>query len=240
MSAVYLLSALPFFAGGAAITIAISRLSANINAVYAADLLGAGAGCLLLMPALNILGAPGAIVAAAVDGIPCADCCSRVPECRSVGSSGTGVFAVILLGAARAGEFDVSTTKGHENHAVLFSKWNSFSRIGVYDQPYGAWSLSDRYTGPLPETRLMDIDSAAGDADPASSAATSKDGLVPAIRADGARLPAVRREPGTAEPRRLSPRWSSAPAAGAICCRRWSSAPRAWTASRSTRSSSTT
>ncbi len=44
----------------------------------------------------------------------------------------------------------------------MFSKWNSFSRIGVYDQPYGAWSLSDRYTGPLPETHLMDIDSAAG------------------------------------------------------------------------------
>ena len=68
--------------------------------------------------------------------------------------------------------FDVSITKGHEHHAVLFSKWNSFSRIGVYDQPYGDWSLSERYTGPLPDTRLMDIDSAAGDADPALSAAT--------------------------------------------------------------------
>ena len=68
MSAVYLLSALPFFAGGATISIAISRLSANINAVYAADLLGAGAGCLLLMPALNMLGAPGAIVASALLG----------------------------------------------------------------------------------------------------------------------------------------------------------------------------
>ncbi len=68
MSAVYVLAAVPFFAGGAAISLAISRLSANINAVYAADLLGAGVGCLLLMPALNILGAPGAIVAAAVLG----------------------------------------------------------------------------------------------------------------------------------------------------------------------------
>ncbi len=55
----------------------------------------------------------------------------------------------------------MSVTKGHEHHAVLFSKWNSFSRIGVYAQPYGAWSLSKRYTGPLPDTHLMDIDSAA-------------------------------------------------------------------------------
>ena len=161
MSAAYVLSAVPFFAGGATISIVITRLSASINAVYAADLLGAGAGCLLLMPALNILGAPGAIVAAAMLG-----------AVAGVGLGGPaipvrwlkpmfGVIAVVM-GTALTGGFDVSTTKGHENHPVLFSKWNSFSRIGVYDQPYGAWSLSDKYTGPLPETRLMDIDSAAG------------------------------------------------------------------------------
>jgi len=61
MTVIYLVSALPFFAGGAVISLAIARLSAQVNAVYAADLLGAGAGCLLLMPALNHLGAPGAI-----------------------------------------------------------------------------------------------------------------------------------------------------------------------------------
>ena len=161
MSAVYLLSAVPFFAGGATISIAITRLSANINAVYAADLLGAGVGCLLLMPALNILGAPGAIVAAAVlgafAGVMLGGPAVPVPWFRAM----FGVIAVVIASAV-AGGFDVSTTKGHENHPVLFSKWNSFSRIGVYDQPYGAWSLSDKYTGPLPETRLMDIDSAAG------------------------------------------------------------------------------
>ena len=161
MCALYLVSALPFFTGGAAITIAISRLTANINAVYAADLLGASAGCLLLMPALNLLGGPGAIVAAAVLGF-FAGLLLSGPGVPQRWLFWTGAFAGLVLGAARAGEFDVSTTKGHENHAVLFSKWNSFSRIGVYDQPYGAWSLSDKYTGPLPETRLMDIDSAAG------------------------------------------------------------------------------
>ena len=161
MSGVYLLSALPFFAGGATISLAISRLSANINAVYAADLLGAGAGCLLLMPALNILGAPGAIVASAVLGSFAAVLLGgpAVPRRWFVV---TGVFVLAVIGASFAGVLDVSTTKGHENHPVLFSKWNSFSRIGVYEQPYGAWSLSDKYTGPLPETRLMDIDSAAG------------------------------------------------------------------------------
>jgi spermidine synthase len=161
MSLMYVLSALPFFTGGAAISIAISRLTANVNAVYAVDLLGAGAGCLLLMPALNVLGAPGAIVTSALLGAGAAVCFAPIATRRRV-TVGTAGLVAVVLGAWVAGAFAVSTTKGHENHAVLFSKWNSFSRIGVYEQPYGAWSLSERYTGPLPQTRLMDIDSAAG------------------------------------------------------------------------------
>src|SRR5262249_14974164 len=50
---------------------------------------------------------------------------------------------------------------GHQSDRVLFSRWNSFSRIGVYDRPHGDWSLSSAYAGPLPDTRYMDIDSAA-------------------------------------------------------------------------------
>ena len=163
MAVTYVLSALPFFAGGAAVSIAIARLSAQIGAVYAADLLGAAASCLLLMPALNRLGAPGAILAAACFGAAAA-ALFHPPGRRApvVAQGGALALVVVIAGASPLRLFSVSTTKGHEQHAVLFSKWNSFSRIGVYDQPYGAWSLSDRYTGPLPDTRLMDIDSAAG------------------------------------------------------------------------------
>lgn len=161
MCALYLMSSLPFFTGGATITLAISRLTANINAVYAADLLGASAGCILLMPALNVLGAPGAIVGAAVLGA-FGGMCLAGPAVPQRWLQLLWAFIGFACVAGYLGAFDVSTTKGHENHAVLFSKWNSFSRIGVYNQPYGAWSLSGKYSGPLPDTRLMDIDSAAG------------------------------------------------------------------------------
>jgi hypothetical protein len=156
----YLTSALPFFAGGAAVSLAISRLSAHVNAVYAADLLGAGSGCLLLMPALNTLGAPGAIVASALLGVAAAACFAR-PSVRGRLAVQASAFVASVVVAALAGAFTVGNTKGHENHRVLFSKWNSFSRIGVYDQPFGGWALSDGYTGPVPDSRLMDIDSAA-------------------------------------------------------------------------------
>ena len=161
MCAMYLLSALPFFTGGTAISVAISRSAANVNGVYAADLLGAAAACLLLMPALNLIGAPGAIVASAVLGVAAAACfVDRARRPRFAAKA--AALAAVAAAGSLAGLFTVSTTKGHESHTVLFSKWNSFSRIGVYDVAQGgSWSVSDRYKGPFPDFRLMDIDSAA-------------------------------------------------------------------------------
>ena len=149
--------------------------------------------------------------------------------------------------------FDVVDTKGHQGDRVLFSKWNSFSRIGVYERTHGDWSLSPAYKGPLPDTRFMDIDSAAstpilGLAPDLSNAQYLRyeltalayhlkerdSGSDAGDSAIGDARPAAR----TASP--VSPRSSSAPAAGAISRRRSCSARRASTASRSTRSSPTT
>jgi len=162
MLAIYALAALPFFAGGSVLSLAISRLSARINLVYAADLGGAALGCLLLLPLLNHLGAPGVIFATAVFGAVAAVCFS--PDARRLRYAATAATIVLVAWAAHAAglvTFDVSDTKGHVGDRILFSKWNSFSRVAVYDRRHGDWSLSPRYKGPLPETRFMDIDSAA-------------------------------------------------------------------------------
>src|SRR5262245_38268259 len=65
MLTIYALAALPFFCGGLVITLAISRLTSRINAVYAADLIGAAGGCLVLIPLLDRLGAPGVVLTGA-------------------------------------------------------------------------------------------------------------------------------------------------------------------------------
>jgi spermidine synthase len=162
MLAIYALAALPFFAGGSVLSLAISRLSARINLVYAADLGGAALGCLLLLPLLDHLGAPGVIFATAVFGAAAAVCFSPGGRRVPYASAAAGIVVLALVAhAAGVVTFDVSNTKGHVGDRVLFSKWNSFSRIAVYDRAHGDWSLSPRYTGPLPETRFMDIDSAA-------------------------------------------------------------------------------
>jgi hypothetical protein len=162
MLTIYALAALPFFAGGLVVSLAISRLASRVNAVYAADLIGAAGGCLLLIPLLDRLGAPGVVLTAAALSIAAALLFAPAPYRRTLAAAGALVLAIPMAGqlTGRAG-FDVVDTKGHRGDRVLFTKWNSFSRIGVYERPHGDWSLSAAYTGALPDTRYMDIDSAA-------------------------------------------------------------------------------
>jgi hypothetical protein len=162
MLTIYALAALPFFAGGLVVTLAITRLPARINAIYAADLIGAAGGCLILIPLLDRLGAPGVVLAAAALSIAAAILFAPNVSRRRVAVAGLVILLLPIAGqlSGRAA-FDVVDTKGHQGDRVLFSKWNSFSRIGVYERTHGDWSLSWAYKGALPETRFMDIDSAA-------------------------------------------------------------------------------
>jgi hypothetical protein len=162
MLIIYALAALPFFTGGLVVTLAISRFSSRINTVYAADLTGAAAGCLVLIPLLDRLGAPGVVLTAAAMALIAA--VLFAPAVSRARFAGGGAIAIGLLLAGQfsgVAVFDVTDTKGHTNDRILFSKWNSFSRIGVYARTHGDWSLSYKYDGPLPDTRYMDIDSAA-------------------------------------------------------------------------------
>jgi len=162
MLAIYALAAVPFFTGGLVITLAIARLSPGINAVYAADLIGASAGCLALIPLLDRIGAPGVVLTAS--GLSCLSAVlfSRGDQrLRTAALAGTGLGLALIGQLTGLASFDVVDTKGHRGDRVLFSKWNSFSRIGVYERPHTDWSLSPAYRGALPDTLYMDIDSAA-------------------------------------------------------------------------------
>ena len=162
MLMIYVVAALPFFAGGAVIAVAFSRLTARINTLYSADLLGAAAGCLLLVPLLNLLGAPGVVLTSAALAAAAALCFSPPHWRRRVGDAVILLLVVPgTLQVAGMEPFGVEETKGHETDRVLFSKWNSFSRIGVYDRAHDDWSLSPKYVGPRVPSLIMDIDSSA-------------------------------------------------------------------------------
>ena len=162
MLAIYTLAALPFFAGGAVVSLAFARLSERVNVVYAADLLGAALGCLILIPLLNSLGAPGVVIVAAVLAAVAAVLFTPPASRRRMVLAAAIVCAApVTAQVAGLAPFEVVDTKGHQGDRVLFSKWNSFSRVAVYDRSHGDWSLSPRFTGSRAESLFMDIDSAA-------------------------------------------------------------------------------
>jgi hypothetical protein len=162
MLLLYALAALPFFAGGSVISIAIARGTRHVTAVYAADLVGASAGCLLLLPLLDRAGGPGAVVVAAAFGAVAAVLLAPRGMRRAallVLVLVAGVPAALALSGRSM--VALTTTKGHAGDTVLFEGWNSFSRVAVYDRGHHDWSLSSRYVGELPASLYMDIDSAA-------------------------------------------------------------------------------
>ena len=63
---IYFASALPFFFSGAIVSLAISETIERVDKVYFFDLLGASAGCMLLLPLLNSFGGPNTVLSAAV------------------------------------------------------------------------------------------------------------------------------------------------------------------------------
>ena len=236
MLTIYALAALPFFTGGLVITLAISRLSSRINAVYAADLIGAAAGCLLLIPLLDRLGAPGVVLTAAAlaarrrrpvrarrAATRRARASRRRPDARAAGRA-----------SCRASPRSMSPTR-RATRATAFSSASGirFRAIGVYDRQHGDWSLSPTYTGPRAGYAIHGHRLGGVDADPARRAG-SVERAVSALRTDGARLSPER------ERARLHRARDRARRRPRSRCRRSCSAPRAWMASRSTRSSPTT
>ncbi len=164
MVAIYLLAAAPFFTGGAVLSLAFARLTARINALYASDLLGAALGCLALVPLMNQLGAPGVVLTAAALSAAAALCFAPAGRLRR----GAARAALVVLGVPLLMQcsdlepFDVVAIKGSEREdKLLFSKWNSFSRVGVYNYPHHDWSLSPSFKGKPPPSLFMDIDASA-------------------------------------------------------------------------------
>src|SRR5918995_2440097 len=94
MLAIYALATLPFFTGGVVISFAFARLSDRINILYAADLLGAAAGCLALIPLLNALGAPGVVLTAAGLALVAAVCFAPSARRLPIGAVLAALFSV--------------------------------------------------------------------------------------------------------------------------------------------------
>jgi hypothetical protein len=134
LALIYFTTALPFFAAGAIVSLAVSENIARIDRVYFFDLLGAAGGCLLLVPLLNQFGGPCTVIAAAICfAVAAAIWHSMAGSVR--GRAGSVALALVLVGVLTYNQrhpiIDVRYAKGRHIQWETWSKWNSISRIGV-------------------------------------------------------------------------------------------------------------
>ena len=153
LALIYFTAALPFFASGAIVSLAISETMERIDRVYFYDLLGAASGCLLLIPLLNQFGGPCTVIAAAI--------CFAVAAAiwHSLAGSVTGragsvalslVLVAFLTYNYKHQVIDIRYAKGRRLQNEIWSKWNSISRIGVAKESDGSKTIyidADASTG---------------------------------------------------------------------------------------------
>ncbi len=134
LALVYFVAALPFFLAGTIVSLAISETIQKVDRVYFFDLMGAAAGCLLLVPLLNHLGGPNTVIVAAVLFAAAAALWHSMAS--SVGGRATclalalGLMAFLVYNTTH-NLIDVRYAKQHKLESESFVEWNSFSRVGV-------------------------------------------------------------------------------------------------------------
>jgi hypothetical protein len=136
LTVLYLSAAVPFLLTGVLFSVVFARESQAITRLYGADLLGGALACLSVVPLLNWIGGPNAIlfagIATAIAGAIWADAIKT----QRISASLAGVLA-ILIGINHSGRvIDVIYAKGmfRDKSWVEYARWNAISRVEVDSQ----------------------------------------------------------------------------------------------------------
>jgi hypothetical protein len=133
LTVLYLTAAVPFFLTGLLFSIVFARETGRIPRLYGADLCGGALACLAIVPLLNWLGGPNAILVA---GISLA-CASMIWADARNSRRNAGIAALALaalIAANHSGRLiDIVYAKGmfRDPSWVEFARWNALSRVEV-------------------------------------------------------------------------------------------------------------
>jgi spermidine synthase len=143
--AIFCLLAVPFIFGGMNVCLVLTKFTKQINSLYAADLIGAGIGCIMIIVVLNYVTGPIAVVVSAFIGLLStafytenakASSLKVITFCSMVIFIGLIVFNSTLE-FFNISPLRLSWVKNHQEAPLSYEKWNSFSRITLEGNPDG-------------------------------------------------------------------------------------------------------
>jgi hypothetical protein len=136
LTIIYLAAAVPFFLTGLLFSVLFARSTKAISQLYGADLGGGAAACLAVVPLLNLIGAPNALLlASAAMGMAAALWAPDLKLRRA--AYAVAAFFVMLIAANYSGKLvDVIYAKGvyRDPKWIEYARWNAISRIEVQNQ----------------------------------------------------------------------------------------------------------
>ena len=136
LTAIYLVSALPFFLTGLFFSVLFARKSSEISQLYAADLVGGAVACIGIVPLLNGLGGPNTVLFAGIAMAVSALLWAVTAKARTIAALALAAFVVLTAVNYRGRLIDIVYAKGmrRDKSWVEFSKWNAISRVEVDSQ----------------------------------------------------------------------------------------------------------
>ncbi|MGH9529106.1 MAG: hypothetical protein ACRD2S_04220 [Terriglobales bacterium] len=133
LTAVYIYSAIPFFVTGIELSVIFGRRSEHISRLYSADLAGGALACLSVVPLLNWVGGPNAILFSAASAAVAAIVLAPGARFRRW-PAGLSAALVLLIALNHSGSLiDIVYAKGafRDKSKVEFARWNAISRVEV-------------------------------------------------------------------------------------------------------------
>jgi predicted membrane-bound spermidine synthase len=143
IAASYCLFSIPFYFSGICVCLALTKFAKSAGLLYAADLVGAGTGCIALIAVMRLVDGPTATIVVGVVGCTSAIAFAldgkliavyRLAITLSVALTLLGVVTGILA-AKQEALVRITWSKGTAEARPLYEKWNSFSRIAVDGNP---------------------------------------------------------------------------------------------------------
>jgi len=136
LTVLYLASAVPFVLTGILFSVVFAREASAISRLYGADLLGGALACLGVVPLLNWIGGPNAILFAGVTMALAGWLWALSPGTRKINLALAGALLLLIAVNHTGRVIDVIYAKGNlrDQAWVEFARWNAISRVEVDNQ----------------------------------------------------------------------------------------------------------
>jgi hypothetical protein len=133
LTAIYLVSAVPFFITGVEFSVLFAREAEHIPWLYGSDLAGGALACLLVVPLLNWLGGPNTVLFAGAMAAGAGAVWAASPGTRRLTLVLAGALMLLIAANHSSKLIDIVYAKGkfRDPAWVEFARWSAISRVEV-------------------------------------------------------------------------------------------------------------